>query len=144
MDPPMLGSQRKTFALLEKFVDCAEPDSRKLPRLGIIHGLQGPLQLGRAKRYYERGEKADQERLPLFKDDAKEYRLKASALVKKFKYCENPECSVVGRFRCTACEKVFYCSKNCQRTHWTSHKAWCKKNQPVATKKRTKKTEKSK
>lgn len=70
MDPPMLGSQRKTFALLEKFVDCAEPDSRKLPeacyRLAIIHGLQGPLQLGRAKRYYERGEKADQERLPPF------------------------------------------------------------------------------
>lgn len=40
------------------------------------------------------------------------------------------ECStaLVKSFRCSACKKVYYCSKECQRSHWHGgHKAECKK-----------------
>ncbi|EFC37596.1 predicted protein [Naegleria gruberi] len=30
--------------------------------------------------------------------------------------------------RCSGCQKVFYCSGNCQKTHWSSHKTACKKS----------------
>lgn len=31
--------------------------------------------------------------------------------------------------RCSACANAYYCSKECQRTHWKTHKATCKAHQ---------------
>lgn len=37
--------------------------------------------------------------------------------------------------RCTGCRKVYYCSKQCQRTHWEHHKAVCKSIKKLNSKK---------
>lgn len=39
--------------------------------------------------------------------------------------CSSPECSQTGALRCTGCSEVSYCSKDCQRTHWPTHKKNC-------------------
>mmetsp|Transcript_22532 Transcript_22532/g.60950 ORF Transcript_22532/g.60950 Transcript_22532/m.60950 type:complete len:453 (+) Transcript_22532:102-1460(+) len=41
--------------------------------------------------------------------------------------CDNP-----GKQRCAACGEVFYCGRECQRTHWKQHKKACKKARTVA------------
>ena len=40
--------------------------------------------------------------------------------------CGNPGCSGDGKFKCSACSTIAYCSPTCQKAHWTSHKAACK------------------
>ena len=49
--------------------------------------------------------------------------------------CSNPVCVATGRFivagggetlRCSACREAVYCSKECQRAHWSVHKKQCK------------------
>jgi ADP-ribose pyrophosphatase YjhB (NUDIX family) len=40
--------------------------------------------------------------------------------------CNSPECSNTGASnRCSRCQSVWYCSVDCQRKHWKSHKVWC-------------------
>lgn len=39
------------------------------------------------------------------------------------KYCENE-----GKLRCSGCYLVAYCSKDCQRQHWSRHREDCKSN----------------
>ena len=34
-------------------------------------------------------------------------------------------CSVATSLGCSNCEKVFYCSAECQTKHWGKHKAVC-------------------
>jgi hypothetical protein len=41
--------------------------------------------------------------------------------------CGNPECSGVGKRRCSKCTKVAYCSQECQKTMWPSHASVCRK-----------------
>lgn len=36
--------------------------------------------------------------------------------------CDLPDCSN----KCSACKKVYYCSKKCQTDHWKEHKEICK------------------
>lgn len=46
--------------------------------------------------------------------------------------CSNPFCSKVEakeKFQvCSKCKIAKYCSRECQRSHWKSHKIYCKKN----------------
>jgi len=36
-----------------------------------------------------------------------------------------PTCQKIAETKCTACKKVFYCSKDCQKKHWKIHKFEC-------------------
>lgn len=40
--------------------------------------------------------------------------------------CSNPSCSEPGTLRCGGCKDARYCSRDCQRSRWTAHKAACK------------------
>lgn len=43
--------------------------------------------------------------------------------------CANPKCSKQNcSERCGGCKKVFYCSAECQKAHWVTHKTTCKAN----------------
>ena len=37
-----------------------------------------------------------------------------------------PVCSKNADNRCTACRKIFYCSRECQKKDWKTHKLECK------------------
>ncbi|KAK2958696.1 putative zinc finger MYND domain protein [Blattamonas nauphoetae] len=47
---------------------------------------------------------------------------------------EKAKCAKCGRpadKRCSQCKSVFYCSADCQRNHWSTHKYSCKKVEPT-------------
>lgn len=37
-----------------------------------------------------------------------------------------PSCGKPGKFLCSRCKSVRYCSKECQKAHWKEHKKVCK------------------
>jgi hypothetical protein len=39
--------------------------------------------------------------------------------------CANPSCSNPGKHLCSGCGEEIYCSRDCQKVHWTEHKAAC-------------------
>jgi hypothetical protein len=39
--------------------------------------------------------------------------------------CARPGCDQLGTKGCSACSKEFYCSADCQKTNWKSHKPFC-------------------
>lgn len=48
-----------------------------------------------------------------------------------FSDCSNPQCQRVDEQppkQCQACRRVFYCSPECQKAHWSSHRADCRKS----------------
>jgi len=97
--------------------------------------LKGPKHLGAAKRFYIRGEKADQDRIAsLFPDEAKELRIQAGALVKRYHFCARNDCSSSATNICSACAQVYYCGEECQRADWAAHKAFCKLHRQKSTK----------
>jgi hypothetical protein len=42
-------------------------------------------------------------------------------------YCANPSCDSAGLKKCANCLEVYFCTKECQVTHWPAHKADCKR-----------------
>lgn len=40
--------------------------------------------------------------------------------------CSNPSCSKPGTRKCSGCRIAKYCSRDCQRSEWSVHKAACK------------------
>ena len=40
--------------------------------------------------------------------------------------CHNEECAKIGALICSQCKNVGYCSKECQKVDWGSHKRNCK------------------
>lgn len=45
------------------------------------------------------------------------------------KTCSRPGCDQPGKSQCSACGEVTYCSKECQKQHWPTHKLTCQKVQ---------------
>jgi ankyrin repeat protein len=43
-------------------------------------------------------------------------------------HCAKPGCSGAGLKKCAGCLVIFYCCKECQVTHWSTHKAECKRS----------------
>lgn len=46
--------------------------------------------------------------------------------------CGNPTCTQTSKLKCTGCSKISYCSGDCQRIHWSSHKSMCKNSSSKA------------
>mmetsp|Transcript_9211 Transcript_9211/g.18519 ORF Transcript_9211/g.18519 Transcript_9211/m.18519 type:complete len:114 (+) Transcript_9211:288-629(+) len=54
--------------------------------------------------------------------------------IKKMGYCNNEKCPLPGgkverskMLYCTRCSVEYYCSRDCQETHWSDHREVCKK-----------------
>jgi hypothetical protein len=45
----------------------------------------------------------------------------ALQLLKECGHCKKPNCIQ----KCSRCKKVYYCTKECQKSHWTEHKKVC-------------------
>lgn len=45
------------------------------------------------------------------------------------KACARPGCGQPGKSQCSACGEVVYCSKECQKQHWSAHKTLCQRVQ---------------
>lgn len=48
---------------------------------------------------------------------------------KIIKKCSNSQCLNLGNHKCSLCKNASYCSRECQKTDWPSHKIICKKKQ---------------
>jgi hypothetical protein len=40
--------------------------------------------------------------------------------------CQGPDCLKEGTQRCNRCKAAYYCSRECQKRHWKTHKPVCK------------------
>lgn len=69
----------------------------------------------------------------------KEAKKKAGGSFRKCSLCEESK----GTMRCSACFIVWYCSRNCQRSHWAEHKVKCKKTKALYIPVKLEKTNKS-
>jgi tetratricopeptide (TPR) repeat protein len=128
-----LDDADQAISLLKTFVRVAEPDQWLLPEayydLSLLLGLKGPRFIGEAKRYFDRGDQAEAARLPVHKEnDGCEPRALAHTLLKNYNQCGNPSCRSAALDVCSRCEKVYYCSVECQLSRWPFHKVWCKKH----------------
>jgi hypothetical protein len=63
----------------------------------------------------------------------KKYRIVFRFENRQKKRCGNPECENqgLGYEKCGICKSVYYCSKECQHSHWKIHKKICKKDDDI-------------
>lgn len=47
-------------------------------------------------------------------------------MAKVDRLCASSSCSNVGKHLCSGCGEEIYCSKECQKSHWATHKQSCK------------------
>jgi ankyrin repeat protein len=52
-------------------------------------------------------------------------------------HCAKPGCDGAGAKKCAGCLKVYYCTRECQLTHWPAHKAECRRSADKAASKKT-------
>jgi ankyrin repeat protein len=50
-------------------------------------------------------------------------------------HCAKPDCYGAGVKKCAGCLKVYFCSRECQLTHWPAHKAECRQSADKAASK---------
>jgi hypothetical protein len=55
-----------------------------------------------------------------------EKTLTSKKMVEITRVCANPGCNNTGKHLCSGCGGEIYCSKECQKAHWTVHKQTCK------------------
>ncbi|KAF0746267.1 hypothetical protein AaE_008186 [Aphanomyces astaci] len=51
----------------------------------------------------------------------------ASSAAASGRQCASPSCSSKGVHRCSRCQAEYYCSQECQKSHWRVHKLTCVK-----------------
>lgn len=56
-----------------------------------------------------------------------ENKMEAFQLLQMTQLKKCPSCGTIARTKCSACEKVYYCNRSCQKKHWPTHKLECKK-----------------
>lgn len=125
----METSEAESKKFFEEFVELAERDDRKLCeayyRLVDLYANGKPRLFGAARRFYDKGLVAENDRLLIYgNDEAVRWRISAEALVGKFHAC-GMVCPNAGTSKCSRCKSVFYCSKSCQQADWPSHKQKC-------------------
>jgi hypothetical protein len=52
-------------------------------------------------------------------------------------HCTTPDCDGIGAKKCAGCLKVYYCTRECQVTHWQAHKAECRRSADKTTSEKT-------
>jgi ankyrin repeat protein len=52
-------------------------------------------------------------------------------------HCARLGCDGEGKKKCAGCQKVYYCTRECQLTHWPAHKAECRRSAGKAASKET-------
>ncbi|CAH1781993.1 unnamed protein product [Owenia fusiformis] len=130
-----------SMELFKQYLAVAPPCDQKYPNVLFLmadvslkmqdyHGMMN---------YYERAERAEKERLPIYKA-SEEGGQPDTEMVRAYypfiasRLCKNVECnsqkekilqSPPGK-RCSGCKQVRYCSSYCQTEHWPSHKQQCK------------------
>jgi hypothetical protein len=43
-------------------------------------------------------------------------------------HCTTPGCDGIGAKKCAGCLNVYYCTRECQLSHWSTHKAECRQS----------------
>ena len=131
----------QVIAAYQDFLDKCPGDHSRVPEayysIGFIHNLIENSE--KAQHYLQKATKAEETRLqcfPLVPDNfPPKFSLRtvfelrsaapSSAEPRNQTFCHNCRRSGIDYRRCSSCKQVRYCSKNCQRAHWKSHKVHC-------------------
>jgi hypothetical protein len=52
-------------------------------------------------------------------------------------HCTTPGCDGIGAKKCAGCLQVYYCTRECQLAHWSTHKPVCRQSADKAANKKT-------
>mmetsp|Transcript_27370 Transcript_27370/g.44552 ORF Transcript_27370/g.44552 Transcript_27370/m.44552 type:complete len:1085 (-) Transcript_27370:89-3343(-) len=133
----LLSRADECIPILEEFLDRSEPDARKRANacffIGQMHGMK-KTSIDIVRKWYERGLQEDEKRFPLFEASADfparvlvELALAAEdSKPKQRDSCAGCGKSNVKRQQCSKCRGVSYCGRECQISHWKTHKVQCR------------------
>jgi len=118
---------------VEQDIDEARRWVAKAESFGFVHiaGLRADVELGAAMIS---GDEATANRIRTVRN--KDFVPGDNKVLIDMFICSNPSCKAVKRCavlsKCGGCRLAAYCDRNCQREHWSSHKAACKAAQAEA------------